>query len=399
MGNALETVKTTASEQFENVTQFFQEKIPVVKDSVQEKIPVLKSKLNNTISFCKSALNPKEDEPEIYALYSDKEEPMQESNKFNSSVELNPEFSGMNNTPEVNMGNGPRQIDDKDYLRELIEICNKNGETPPYEDFSQNAWEHFYSADDPFFLWNKGQVMPNQVKVSNPYDFKKLEIYQGDLTPNLATKHGFGILTTPFYVRIGQWRYGQFTGWGREARRNGEVLEGRFTNGRVNGKGIFITAKGNKYIGDFYNNRLHGKGKLTTKSLQYAGQFKNNKMDGMGKIIFNNGHQYEGEFRENQINGKGKFTWQNGDVYEGMMAKGKMNGYGRYTYASNGQVYEGEFVNGVKRGQGKIIYPDGKIYEGKFVNGVPQGQGVIIKDKERTPIIFKNGKAYAYYVD
>ena len=82
-----------------------------------------------------------------------------------------------------------------------------------------------------------------------------------------------------------------------------------------------------------------------------------------------------------------------------MMAKGKMNGYGRYTYASNGQVYEGEFVNGVKRGQGKIIYPDGKIYEGKFVNGVPQGQGVIIKDKERTPIIFKNGKAYAYYVD
>ena len=292
--------------------------------------------------------------------------------------------------------NAPREIDDKDYMRELIDICNQNGETPPYEDFNQNGWEHFYSGDDPFFLWDKGQVIPNRLKVSYPHDYKKLEIYQGDMTPDLNTRQGFGILTTPFFVRIGQWRYNQFTGWGRESRRNGEVLEGRFTNGRVNGKGIFITVKGNKYVGDFVNNKLHGKGKLTTKNIQYSGDFKNNKMDGKGKIIFNNGHQYEGEFRDNEINGKGKFTWHNGDVYEGMMARGKMNGYGKYTYASNGQIFEGQFVNGVKRGDGKITYPSGKVYEGKFLNGVPQGQGIIIENGKSVEVIFHNGKAHEY---
>ena len=104
----------------------------------------------------------------------------------------------------VGRTNVPRQIDDKEYIKELIDICNENGETPPYDDFNQNGWEHFYSADDPFFLWDKGDIIPNRIKVTNPHDYKNLEIYQGDMTPDLTTRHGFGILTTPFYVRIGQ---------------------------------------------------------------------------------------------------------------------------------------------------------------------------------------------------
>ena len=398
----LENAKTTASEQFENVSQMVQEKIPTVKDSIQEQIPVIKNKFEDTINLCKTKFIPKEDRAEIYTLVTDPEKP--EINEENEEAELpfhkrtktfKTEY-GVDNYDQEESGNAPREIDDKDYMRELIDICNQNGETPSYEDFNQNGWEHFYSADDPFFLWDKGQVIPNRLKVSNPHDYKKLEIYQGDMTPDLTTRQGFGILTTPFFVRIGQWRYNQFTGWGRESRRNGEVLEGRFTNGRVNGKGIFITVKGNKYVGDFVNNKLHGRGKLTTKNVQYSGEFKNNKMDGKGKIIFNNGHRYEGEFRDNEINGKGKFTWHNGDVYEGMMARGKMNGYGKYTYASNGQVFEGQFVNGVKRGDGKITYPSGKIFEGKFVNGVPQGQGIITENGKSVDIIFHNGKAHEY---
>ena len=403
----LEKVKSTASEQFGNISQIVQEKIPTIKDSIQGKIPVIKNKFDDTISLCKSKFIPKEDRAEVYALYTDKEDipnldeqNQNEESLFPFNAEYNKSFKA--ETPEVNRYmseknlNAPRQIDEKDYLHELIDICNQNGEVQPYDDFNQNGWEHFYSADDPFFLWDKGDVIPNRLKVSYPNDYKKLEIYQGDMTPDLMTRHGFGILTTPFFVRIGQWRYGQFNGWGRESRRNGEVLEGRFINGRINGKGIFTTIKGNKYVGDFVNNRLHGKGKLTTKNIQYSGEFKDNKMDGIGKILFNNGHKYEGEFRENEINGKGKFIWQNGDIYEGMMARGKMNGYGKYIYASNGQIYEGQFVNGIKRGDGKITYPNGKIYEGKFINGVPQGQGVITENGESIPIIFHNGKAHEY---
>ena len=397
MGNFAE-IKEKVTEKFEDLTSTVQEKLPDIKESIQSKIPVVKSKFDDTINFCKSKFISKEDQAEIYALYDEpkKDENEDIENHLQSQIDFQSTYNQFSAPDRIN---APRQIDDKDYIRELIDICNENGETPPYDDFDQNAWQHFYSADDPFFMWDKGDIIPNQIKVTNPHDYKNLEIYQGDMTPDLLTRHGFGILTTPFYVRIGQWRYGQFTGWGRESRRNGEVLEGRFTNGKVNGKGIFITIKGNKYVGDLLNNRLHGKGKLTTRNVQYSGDFKYNKMDGNGKIIFNNGHQYEGEFRENQINGKGKFIWQNGDIYEGIMLKGKMNGYGKYTYASNGQIYEGFFTNGVKRGDGKITYPNGKIYEGKFVNGVPQGHGVITQNGESFPVVFRDGKAHSYNVN
>ena len=403
MGN-FEQIKETAIGQFQNISQFVQEKIPVVQETIQSQIPVVKSKFDDTINFCKSKIMPPEDQAEIYALYTNeekKEEPNQDD--FEDPLKNQTEFHsikldsiGFSQMPTNIREDGPRQIDDKDYLRELIDICNENGEVPPYDDFNQNGWEHFYSADDPFFMWDKGDIIPNRIKVTNPHDYKNLEIYQGDMTPDLMTRHGFGILTTPFYVRIGQWRYGQFTGWGRESRRNGEVLEGRFTNGKVNGKGIFTTVKGNKYVGDIINNRLHGKGKLTTRNMQYSGDFKLNKMDGNGKIIFNNGHQYEGQFRENQINGKGRFIWQNGDIYEGVMLNGKMNGFGKYTYASNGQIYQGNFSNGIKKGAGKIIYPNGKIYEGKFVNGVPQGQGIITENGQSVYVVFRDGKAQVY---
>ena len=398
MGNFAE-IKEQASEKFNSAMEFVSDKIPTIKESIQSQIPVVKSKFDDSINFCKSKFIPKEDQAEIYALYTNEEK---KEDIMEDPLRSREEFQTIRLDDQDIYQNGmnlPEQIDEKDYLQRLIEICNENGETAPYDDFNQNAWEHFYSADDPFFMWDKGDIIPNRIKVTNPHDYKNLEIYQGDMTSDLTTRHGFGILTTPFFVRIGQWRYGQFTGWGRECRRNGEILEGRFTNGKVNGKGIFITTKGNKYVGDILNNRLHGKGKLTTRNVQYSGDFKNNKMDGKGKIIFNNGHQYEGEFRENQINGKGKFTWLNGDTYEGIMFNGKMNGFGKYTYASNGQIYEGNFINGVKRGDGKITYPSGKIYEGKFLNGVPQGEGTIIENGQSIPVVFRNGKAHAYRFD
>ena len=69
-------------------------------------------------------------------------------------------------------------------------------------------------------------------------------------------RHGEGKLTTTKYVRYGEWRNDKFTGWGIEAKRNGESIEGRFVNGLVNGKGIFINKEGDKYIGDLVNLKI-----------------------------------------------------------------------------------------------------------------------------------------------
>ena len=100
---------------------------------------------------------------------------------------------------------------------------------------------------------------------------------------------------------MGEWRNDEFTGWGRETRRSGKVLEGKYINGVVEGKGILKNAKGNTYIGDFSKSKRHGKGVLDTHKVHYEGEFKNDKLSGKGRITFKNeGHYYEGDFDNNE---------------------------------------------------------------------------------------------------
>ena len=251
--------------------------------------------------------------------------------------------------------------------KKLYAKCRKKGTPPPDEDFSLEGWKLFYPTNDKFFLWDKGKTIKNQFIVKNPDDDEKIEIYEGEVNIH-NEKHGFGILTTPKYVRKGTWRDDEFTGWCRESRINGDIYEGKFIDGAIFGKGINKTHKGNLYVGDFVENKKEGKGELKTKRIHY-----------------------EGDFKDNEINGMGIFKWNNGDVYEGEMTNGKMNGYGKYTY-SNGQVYEGNYVNGNKHGLGKLYYPNNAIYEGEFKNGKPRGEGIMYIDGKKINVIYKEGK-------
>jgi hypothetical protein len=258
----------------------------------------------------------------------------------------------------------------------LYNQCLSNGQTEPDDDFSTDNYKKFYKENDPFFTFDKGEVSQGQI-IASPDDINHLEIYEGEINDN-NKKHGFGISTTPLYVRKGTWRDGEFTGWGRESRRNRDVLEGRFINGLLNGKGILKTNKGNIYEGDFVNSLREGYGILKTNRIHYIGQFKDDKLNGKGIIEFlKEGHKYEGDFKDNEINGKGKFMWKNGDVYEGEMTNGKMNGYGTYKY-TDGQIYEGNYINGIREGKGRIIYSNKILYEGEFKGGHRYEKGNII---------------------
>lgn len=279
----------------------------------------------------------------------------------------------------------------KNYLRKLYNKCLKRRHLASVSDFCLEGWKQYYPEEDEFFYFNKGFVIPNNIRIYNPDDSDNLEIYSGEVNEN-NLKHGFGIMTTPFYIRQGTWRNDKFTGWGRELRHNGDVLEGKFENGEVNGKGIFRNLKGNTYIGDFISSKKNGNGELNTDKFHYIGKFKNNQLCGKGKIeFFKDGHNYDGEFRDNEINGKGVFHWKNGDVYEGEMKNGKMNGKGKYIY-SDGQIYEGFYVDGVKQGYGKIIYQNNRYYEGEFKNGLPDGHGKFTKDGISSNVEFSKGK-------
>ena len=199
-----------------------------------------------------------------------------------------------------------------------------------------------------FLILKKGFVIPYGIKIKHPNDPEKVQVYEGDININ-NERHGFGRLTTTKSVFLGEWRNDEFTGWGRETRRSGKVLEGKYIKGVVEGKGILKNSKGNTYIGDFSNSKRHGKGILETHTIHYEGEFKNDKLSGKGKIIFKKeGHVYEGEFENNEINGFGTFKWKNGDSYTGQMMNGKMHGRGKYIY-NNGQVFEGNYVNGIKQ--------------------------------------------------
>jgi hypothetical protein len=232
-------------------------------------------------------------------------------------------------------------------LKQLFDLCNRNGKPRSVDDFDPNKYTMFYSKDDPYFYIDKNGIIPNNIKVYNEGDQNNLQIYQGDFNAS-GQRHGIGKCTTPYYILIGMWKNDKFSGWGRESRSNGDVFEGRYENGLLNGKGIFLNSKRVKYIGDFRNTRRWGKGELTTDKFLYQGDFYNNQLHGKGRIkFFRDGIEYKGSFNYDKIEGFGTFRWSNGDTYLGHVKNGKMDGYGIYRY-SNGKEYKGFFNRGEK---------------------------------------------------
>ena len=176
-----------------------------------------------------------------------------------------------------------KQLSDSE-IAVLYNQCLSKGETEPDDDFSPETYKQFYPENDPFFIFDKGEVSQGQI-ITSPEDINHLEIYEGEINEN-NKKHGFGISTTPLYVRKGDWRNGEFTGWGRESRRNKDVLEGKFINGKVNGKGFLKNNRGNLYVGEFVNSQREGYGELQTNKIHYIGEFKADQLNGKGIIEF-----------------------------------------------------------------------------------------------------------------
>lgn len=249
-------------------------------------------------------------------------------------------------------------LESQSFLKQQYDICDKAGPIASDEDFNSDGWKRFYPVQDPFFNFDKGFVISCGIKIRHPNDPEKVSVYEGDININ-NERHGFGRLTTVKSVYLGEWRNGEFTGWGRDTRRSGKVYEGKFVNGLIQGKGILKNNKGTTYVGDFLDSKRHGKGILDTHTVHYEGEFKNDKLCGKGRIVFKiQGHVYEGDFENNEIKGFGTYKWKNGDSYTGYMMNGKMHGKGKYRY-NNGIVYEGIYNNGVKQGKGKVYNTNG----------------------------------------
>ncbi len=295
-------------------------------------------------------------------------------NDENEDLNHELEFLEQQNAYEMNN----LQKDEMMRLKQLFDLCYRNGKPRSCEDFNPMGYTMFYAKNDPYFNYDKNNVFGNTLKIYNENDKYNIQIYQGEVNVS-GQRHGIGKCTTPYYVLMGMWKNDKFSGWGRESRSNGDVFEGRYENGLLNGKGIFLNEKKCKYVGDFINTRRWGKGDLTTDRVHYEGDFYNDKIHGNGRIKFlRDGIEYMGTFKNDQIDGYGAFKWKNGDSYEGHVKAGKMNGFGKYRYA-NGKEYKGFFNRGEKDSD-KM-----KKYEKWKKNGYSVGPQSMVQNEEQEP--------------
>ena len=219
-----------------------------------------------------------------------------------------------------------------------------------FSTFSHDAFNLFYPKHEKYFKIPRNEIytkIETTNFINNNPSLK--ELYIGNVN-RFYFRHGPGKVIGPSSKKIGTWRNGKFTGWGREIRNNGEVFEGKFNDGKIDGKGIY-KYKDILYIGDFENHLRQGKGEKITKNYYYKGDFNNDQIDGYGRIQFINSKdgesEYEGFFKKNNIEGKGIMKWKNGNIYEGEVKNGKMNGEGIFKI-QNGPIIKGFFKDGVK---------------------------------------------------
>ena len=227
-----------------------------------------------------------------------------------------------------------------------------------FGDFSPDSWKYFYDNDDTFFILEDEGYSPivKTTIITNQENPNMSGTYTGDINSE-GEMHGFGQLVSPNVTRIGSWSHNKFTGWGRKKYKNGEMYEGKFINGKLNGKGIYKDDY-SLYIGDFKKSVKHGYGELFTDDFHYVGNFNNDKLDGRGRIEIYGKGIYEGNFNKEQINGYGVFKYCNGDYYEGEMKDGEMDGYGILKCA-NGNSHEGYFKEGEYVGIGIEYFSNG----------------------------------------
>lgn len=84
----------------------------------------------------------------------------------------------------------------------------------------------------------------------------------------------------------------------------------------------------------------------------YNGQWKKGEMNGYGVYEFANGDVYKGAFKKGFMEGRGTYTYKNGDKYIGTWKAGKMDGRGHFHWNLPGDLmtnakYEGFFKAGV----------------------------------------------------
>lgn len=238
-----------------------------------------------------------------------------------------------------------------------------------------------------------GQMKRGQPHGRGKYDYLDGEIHEGE------------------YVK------GDLEGHGRVIERNNKdsityYFEGEFKDGSPQGYGeeIYFYAaggdtssvyKGN--LSDWYNRNGHGVLKeYYNNSVSIAiGEFINNRLEGEAEIRKYTNKKlvayYKGNYQNGGRNGYGEEVFGH-NKYLGEWKKDQKEGKGKLILDSV-LIYDGEWKNDKFNGLGKRFFFDGSYYVGEFKNNQRDGFGVLYwKDGTRYVGEFKkelfNGRGY-----
>jgi hypothetical protein len=165
-------------------------------------------------------------------------------------------------------------------------------------------------------------------------------------------------------------------GYGTYTTSDGEVKEGQFKNGALNGHGVHRYASG----------------------WREEGEWKDGKRDGTFSETDARGTHLEIEYREGtQIRGEGTLVYDDKTRQVGKWDDVLGRGTGRIDWP-DGRHYEGEWRNmqgklDVPDGEGVMTWPDGRKYAGGFRDGKPHGAGKMTDaNGKATEGVWKNGE-------
>lgn len=103
----------------------------------------------------------------------------------------------------------------------------------------------------------------------------------------------------------------------------------------------------------------------------FSGMAMDGKPNGAGVLVDAKGNRFDGEWKDGALDGHGLVVWTNGDRYEGEWVAGKAEGHGVQVWA-DGQKYDGQWHNDQPNGQGTLTHKDGTSVAGTFVEGKRQ---------------------------
>ena len=172
---------------------------------------------------------------------------------------------------------------------------------------------------------------------------------------------------------------------------NGKIITyfGETKNFQKDGEGEETCDK-YRYAGKFSEDLRQGYGCIQffeTGDL-YEGYFNQGEMEGKGTYIWKNQNYYKGDFVKGKMHGKGKYKWPEGYEYEGEYKNGNREGLGTYKW-KDGRTFKGRFKNSVPDGKGKLSYKSRTVIveykDGKLIPSeeLKQFLAEIKKEKEK----------------